>query len=500
MHDHPTSDHRTEETPLARPEFTLIHDQSNQEWHTTASRQLCRSADFLAAAHHMINSGYHPKAGATTLRLAKVFAARMRTSRHGHFTFAADATARALGVSRRTVMYAAQHLRELGLIAYVEHGTKANVLRTKGTWKPGDGYRATATLFAAVAPPAYDQAHGRRLSGHGYHARIIGVTDQGRRQAVAAARRKAEAQHAAHGTRCTPSVVVSTDHLQVQIEGGKKYTPRKRAARKTSTLRRPDDNRTTPQRCAQHITVAEHLQTEVWWLNSTCSRKLAYALRPLLNAGWSAPSLVAELRTWGVPGHLRNAIAYVHHEVARRQDCGDLPTTPSAHPTPSAQADDHAERYTKLLRSLNGTDAPAWQHYETHLRPALRQALTSRPSQPSRRPTTSCPSHLREPEHLFWKTLTDPGASALEAYRCRGTRLACPKPEVHEGWMAALRDQQAAERAFAELRAELETGRTARAPGCTEGSPHGSSRGCLPSSPQRCAESSTKGSEAQTGS
>ncbi|MFI0716447.1 hypothetical protein ACH4SK_38820 [Streptomyces inhibens] len=120
--------------------------------HTTATRQLRRSKDFLAAAHHMINGGYHPKAGATTLRLAKLFAARMRNSRNGHFAFAADATARALGISRRTVMYAAKHLRELGLIAYVEHGTKTNVLRTKGTWKAGDGYRATATLFAAVAP------------------------------------------------------------------------------------------------------------------------------------------------------------------------------------------------------------------------------------------------------------------------------------------------------------------------------------------------------------
>ncbi|UQA97536.1 hypothetical protein [Streptomyces halobius] len=203
-----TGDHHTEESGPARPEFTLVLDPSDQECHTTASRQLRRSEDFLAAAHHMITSGYHPKAGTTTLRLAKLFAARMRTSRNGHFAFAADATARALGVSRRTVMYAAKHLRELGLIAYVEHGTKANVRRTRGAWKPGDGYRATATIFAAVAPPAYDEARGRRLSGHGYHARIIGVTSHGRHRAIAEARRKATQTDR---TRCTPSVVVSTD-------------------------------------------------------------------------------------------------------------------------------------------------------------------------------------------------------------------------------------------------------------------------------------------------
>ncbi|MFF0629760.1 hypothetical protein [Streptomyces sp. NPDC004296] len=61
----------------------------------------------------MTTRGHRPKAGAATLRLAHLLAARMRNSRDGHLPFAADATARALDVSRRTAMYAAQHLREL---------------------------------------------------------------------------------------------------------------------------------------------------------------------------------------------------------------------------------------------------------------------------------------------------------------------------------------------------------------------------------------------------
>ncbi|MGW2415988.1 hypothetical protein ACWCV5_28010 [Streptomyces tubercidicus] len=458
MPDHPTGGHRTEETGPARPEFTLVLDPDDQEYRTTASRRLRRGEDFLAAAHHMITSGYHPKAGTTALRLAQLFAARMRRSRDGHFVFAADATARALGVSRRTVMYAAKHLRELGLIAYVEHGTKANVRRTKGTWKAGDGYRATATIFAAVAPPAYDEARGRRLSGHGYHARIIGVTSQGRHHAVAEARRKATQTDR---TRCTPSVVVSTDHLQVQVDGGINYTSRTRARRKNPTSRHHDHHRTTPQRCARHITATQQLQTEVWWLHRTCSRKLAYALRPLLDAGWTTQSLAAELQTWGVPGHLRNPIAYVHHELARRQHTGDLPPThaPAPQPANTPAADETAERYTALLRSLDGTNTPAWQHYEAELRPGLRHALAARraevPAPPSRHA-----ARLREPESLFRQSLAAPdSASALETYR-RRTRGACPPhqpdAEAREGWMEALRDQQAAERAFAALRAELD--------------------------------------------
>jgi hypothetical protein len=467
MPDHPTGDHRTEEAGPARPEFTLVLNPDDQERRTTASRQLRRSDTFLAAAHHMITSGYHPKAGATALRLAELFAARMRRSRNGHFAFAADATARALGVSRRTVMYAAQHLRELGLLVYVEHGTKANVLRTRGAWKPGDGYRATATIFAAVAPPVFDQAHGRRLSHHGYRARVIGYTSHGRHQAVAEVRRKAKARGRSGPARCTPSVVVSTDHLQVQVDGGNNYTSRTRAKRKIPTPRQHDHRRTTPQRCARNITAAEQLQREVWWLHRTCSRNLAYALRPLLDGGWTAPSLAAEVLTWGVPGHLRNPIAYLHHELARRQHTGDLPSTHAPVPQPAASpaADKTVERYTALLRSLNYTNAPAWQYYESELRPGLRSALAARRTQATaQKPRVA--GGLREPESRFWELLAAPrSVSPLETYR-RRTHSAGPpsQPEAdaREGWMEALRDQQAAERAFATLRAELDEGVSGR--------------------------------------
>ncbi|MFJ5680314.1 hypothetical protein, partial [Streptomyces sp. NPDC093097] len=464
MHSHATSDHQTEQSRPTRPEFTLIHDVRDQERETTASRQLRRSDDFLDAAHHMITSGYHPKAGPTTLRLARIFAARMRTNREGHFAFAADTTARALGVSRRTVMYAARVLRELGLIAYIEHGTKTNILRTKGTWHPGDGYRGTATLFAAVAPPAYDAAHGRRLAGHGYHARIIGVTPHGRRRAIAEARRRATAKAA----RCTPSVVITTDHLQPQVDGRKNNTTRKHTPRKTPTCPRRATPRTTPARCAHNIAVAEQIQREIWWLHRTCSRKLAYALRPLLHANWTSHSLIAELQTWAVPGNLRDPAAYVHHELARRQHTHELPpTTPKV--TPAAPADENAERYAALLRTLNGTTSSAWKHYETQLRPELRKALAALRT-PPRRPVLLRAPVLREAEEVFQQSLpVADELSALEVYHRRVHGGAVPRQGAsRQGWMDALRDQQAAERAFAALRAELED-RVGSVTGGTEG-------------------------------
>ncbi len=228
--------------------------------------------------------------------------------------------------------------------------------------------------------------------------------------------------------------------------------------RKTPT---PGHHRTTPQRCARNITVAEQLQNEIWWLHRTCSRKLAYALRPLLDAGWTAQSLAAELRTWGVPGHLRNPIAYLHYELNRRQHTGDLPLThtPAPQPAPTPSADESAERYTTLLRSLNGPHTPAWQHYETNLRPGLRRALAARRTHPTAQ-TPQQTWRLREPEDHFWQSLAAPrSASPLDTYRRRahGARPSSqPAPDAREGWMEALRDQQAAERAFAALRAELD--------------------------------------------
>ncbi|MFI9082065.1 hypothetical protein ACIGW8_37515 [Streptomyces sioyaensis] len=145
----------------------------------------------------------------------------------------------------------------------------------------------------------------------------------------------------------------------------------------------------------------------------------------------------------------------------QRKHTGDLPPThaPAPQPAETPVADETAERYTALLRSLDGTNTAAWHHYEAELRPGLRNALAARRAEvPTQTPRHA--ARLREPESHFWQSLAAPHhVSPLETYR-RRTRGACsprqPEAEAREGWMEALRDQQAAERAFAALRAELE--------------------------------------------
>ncbi|MFD5814783.1 hypothetical protein [Streptomyces sp. NPDC127038] len=407
----------------SRERFTLVTQPSEQEWDTTRSRQLRHASDFLAAARYMIR--HHPKAGPTTLRLAAAFAARMHRSQHGHVVFNVAATVDELGLSRRTVLAHARYLRELGLIAWVEHGSKRNVLRARAgqSWAPGHGYRGTATLYAPVAPPAWDQAQGHRIRGTGYQARLVGYTAQGRARAVAAARSRSRARQARSTPtrRCTPSVVVTSapSHLQV-VTGGKNNT---RPARKPARVRRRSGAPFTPLACQQGIALAEQVQRQVWWLYTACSRRIAYALRPLIAAGWTAPQLAAELATWGVPSHLKDSAAYLRYELRRRQQHNELPQTEiPAHDQPI----DDGSRYEAMLRN-RATRAPAFRRYADQTRDALRDELARQ--RRGRREQSDRPVYrpmLREPEEVFLASLpsdtwTDaPTPREIYAARARG--------------------------------------------------------------------------------
>lgn len=436
----------------------LVRDTADQEIATTGSRQLRRAADFLAAARFMIGSGAHPQAGRTTLRLAEVFAGRMRRSKDGHFPFSVEATARELGLSRRAVMNHARCLRELGLIAYVEHGSKANALRSRhGTaWTRAHGYRATATLFAAVAPPAWDRAKGRRTDRCGYRARVIGVTGEGRAQAVSDARRAVKKT-----VSCTPSVVVPQDHQHLNVEGGNNYTPRKRATCKTITPRTDDRPRLSPADCARNITVAEQLRHEIWWMRG-CGRRLAHALRPLFSAGWTRESLTAELQTWGVPGHLRDPAAYIRHELQRRRRLGHLDLAP-AHQLHDDRVDAAGHRYRAMLHQRAERNRRVWDR-SAGLRTDLRRRLAEQQvlAEPLQRRSAYRPL-LRESHEDFLRALpleqlfgrVDP----RDIYRARAwghTPEVSVGSDQQLGWLEQMREQREAEQACAVLAAELD--------------------------------------------
>ncbi|MCL3999058.1 helix-turn-helix domain-containing protein [Streptomyces lavenduligriseus] len=271
--------------------FLLVCEHADQEVGTTASRR-ARRGDFLRAATWAITHRLHPKASDTTLRVARDLAARLNAD--GHVAYCRDTMWRRLGISRRTLERHIAILRELGLLVWAVHGTRTN------TRPAGSGeWAGTATIYAAVVPPAWDDARGHRVSGRGYHARHIGFTEHGRQLAIADARRRARPKR----RRDTPSC--KTNHLRptAEMRGKKNNTSAPRGARPRSRRRHeiPEPYRASPGQAAHAVSVAAWVRPRVPWTQGEGLRRLAFALRPWIATGLSAADIAADLSVWRVP-------------------------------------------------------------------------------------------------------------------------------------------------------------------------------------------------------
>jgi hypothetical protein len=146
--------------------FTPVRGTAQEVTHTASRRTGPRR--WLRAVRWLIAAGLHSKATATTLRIAEDLAKRMDYST-GHVRYCIDEMVARLGISKASIKRHIGYLRELGALAWVQHGTRTNVRAAMGL----KGYAATATVYAAAIPPSYDHAMGHRIIGTGYTARII---------------------------------------------------------------------------------------------------------------------------------------------------------------------------------------------------------------------------------------------------------------------------------------------------------------------------------------
>lgn len=373
-----------------RGAFALIQAAHDHEVHTTASRQLRRPGEWLDAVRYMVR--HHRRATQTTIRLAEALAARMPRSRHGHVPFCVDATARELGLKRRTVLYHARYLRELGLLVYVEHGSKRNAMRTRhgANWRREHGYRGTATLFAPVAPRAWDDARGHRIRGRGYTARLVGCTAAARHREAAARSAACSLSHAAGSGAtgaCTPSVMPPQPGTSGAGRRGKKDSTRTRARRTTTHSHQTKGSiGWTARQTAAAIGETRFVQLHTWWTQGACVRQLTYGLRPLFRAGWDGPGIARELARWTVPLRPRNAAAYIASEIRRRANAGALYLpdgliAPYRQPEASTWDDDATRfgpRYARMQAWKAHTFRPAAARAAAALQ-EVRQALAARP-------------------------------------------------------------------------------------------------------------------------
>ncbi|MFJ5804257.1 hypothetical protein [Streptomyces decoyicus] len=452
----------TPNTPhLPQPEtLPLIKNPAEQHITTTCSRRLRRPEDFLDAVKWAVK--YHPKANDTTLAVAHDLAANMPASKDGHIAYVLAARHQRLGIARSTLAHHIAILRELGLLAWAEHGSLRNALRTRlgHRFTAGVGYRPTATIYAPCAPPEYDHAHGQLRDGTGYHSRIRAYTPQGRLHAITNTRSRQ--------ARRTPSVPTRTPYPPARRREGRKDNaarpPRAAAApRAAASSPRSARNTTgcTPQQAAAGIAHAQRVRLETWWTQSTPLRQLAYALRPLIHAGYTWQDTTRELTHWHVHTRPANAAALIHTELRRRAHTGDLHLPQgSVKPFRQPPADETGDRHRAMLQHKRDQYGPAFARYRQTLATPLRTALQQSTTPPTPQPPRPRPQ-LREPEHAFHHTCTTP--DPRDIYRSRAWGLPdepTPPPAVtaeedQQLW-AELADHAQAAAAFQRLREDLE--------------------------------------------
>ncbi|GAA2785386.1 hypothetical protein GCM10010441_07960 [Kitasatospora paracochleata] len=270
----------------------------------------------------------HPKANTTTLRVAEALADK--ANRRGQLAYGRNTLAVDLHLSVPCVASHTRILRELGLLVWVQHGSKANVLRTRAPQEEPTAYKATGTIFALVVPPPYDREHGRRTSGDGYNARLVSVSDRGRRHEI----RMAKAATRRHATRPTagrrkpPSCGGLALNENLKARGKINYT--RTRARERPSHRLPQNQPLTPSLTREFIQAAEAIQLEVPWLAHTCSRRLAFVLRSRLTTGATVSALSREL-AHATTQFVRQPLAYLANHLQR-------------HPTPPVEAEHRVDQ------------------------------------------------------------------------------------------------------------------------------------------------------------
>lgn len=358
-----------------------------QEVSTTAARHAQPRAWLRAVVWLVEEARLHPRAGEATLRIARDLAGRMDYTA-GTVLYDLDGTAARCALSKATVKRHVAYLRELGALVWVRHGSRRN-LRL-----PGRPYAGTATIYAATIPYVHDRAHGSRIGGQGFRARVVGVP-------VPPVQTTAAGGSGGRG-REPQSLAARPRKPVVEVDGTIEDTPRRRARPRTAS--RPGNSTPrSPFQVAADIRTAAQVRPHVPWTQGEGLRRLAYALRPLIDQGLDAHDIAAELTSWWITWRPARPAAYITaqlRDLAAGAPHGDL-SAEAAHPHAAGPAHN-----------------PAWQAW-------LRQRATAAELREPQR-TDDDRRHARLYGWDRWAEIaehytTDPD-DALDLY---GTRLCC---------------------------------------------------------------------------
>ncbi|MEU1273580.1 hypothetical protein [Streptomyces sp. NPDC005799] len=272
-------------------------------------------------------AGLVPGVTATTRRIAMVLVGRMGFDT-GHARYVLTDVMQRTGLSRTAVTDHIRLLRTAGWLAWVEHGSHANVRRGRGL----PGYAATATVYAATIPPAYDAWAGNQLAGTGYRAWVI---RPGRRSPAPTAR--AEGGGRKTGPTRTPSLRWVKKEGKAQVVGGER---RSTAGTAVGQSRRRKKRRLTVtgytitgERIERARQLARAVRPLVTWVQRATLDELSWVLLDLVARDWTQPQIVLWLNRLGQdigaprwrPKAPHRVIAAALHRKAAHDECTAVP-------------------------------------------------------------------------------------------------------------------------------------------------------------------------------
>lgn len=263
-----------------------LHVVPAQQWlHTTTGRIATCPHSWMQAVHWVYGSGYYtpqratgPRAmNHTTLAIAQELSALKECRPSVGYL------ARKLKVSERTVQYHLGMLREAGLLVY----------RSKGTRLRGQGNQAS--VFERVIPLAFDEALGIRTTGEGVQRRPVGASMEHRktlgklaRKAARRVRRPRRRTSSSDQSRCTP--------MQGGTSGGSsagdtRVPPESKLASghtKSPTPKKPKRKPRKLNKVGRRYQLARQLVQQVPWLQRASIPRIAWIIRHVADAGWTA--------------------------------------------------------------------------------------------------------------------------------------------------------------------------------------------------------------------
>ncbi|MGW2082549.1 helix-turn-helix domain-containing protein [Streptomyces sp. NPDC001939] len=307
-----------------------------QQWLTTTAGRIAQDGySWMQAVHWVAAAGLYtprrahgPRFNPTTVSIAQLLA-ELSPCRPG-----IDYLMRRTRLSERSVQYHLQMLRESGLLAYIERGTRVR------------GDHAHASEFALTIPNEFDNALGIKTVGEGPARRMTGMSmaptsrtlmkrlakkaarKLRRRRTTKSAKSHRPGRKPTAGERlCTPMRVGSSTLLSAASTS---FPPESKLA--SGEHKSPSPKRSKHKaggqklnRIGRRYQLARQLTQELDWLRNCSVPRIAWVARQVADAGWTVTDVQAWLHLRGEAARVRRGSGLLATLLTNAENVLDTP-------------------------------------------------------------------------------------------------------------------------------------------------------------------------------